>query len=128
MDRRGAIRLVGLALTGGCLSESHATGPRNPPTAASDGPPTATRKSLRVTDLDVEEAEDGSLKLLATVENGTGTAETRTLRATATVGDESYVETRRVTVAGESENVVPVTFDVTYDAFTGNGSVNVDIV
>lgn len=127
MDRRGAIRLVGLALTGGCLSTPSATGPRNPPTASGDGPPTDGGSDVSVTNLDVEEAEDGSLKLLATVVNEGETAQTRTLRAKASVGEESYVETREVRVAAGSETEVAVTFDVTYDEFTGNGSVSVDL-
>ncbi|MFB6068896.1 MAG: hypothetical protein ABEJ90_03110 [Halobacterium sp.] len=127
MDRRGVVRLLGLALTGGCLSTPSATGPRNPPTASGDGPPTSDRNPLSVSNLDVEEAEDGSLQLLATVGNEGKTAATRTLQATATVGDETYVETREVRVAAGSEKVVTVTFDVTYDAFTGDGSVNVEL-
>ncbi|MFC6988803.1 hypothetical protein ACFQJD_08895 [Haloplanus sp. GCM10025708] len=127
MDRRGAIRLVGLALTGGCLSTPSATGPRNPPTASESTPPPTDRTTVRVSNLDVEEAADGALKLLATVVNEGETAQTRTLRANATIGEESYVETRSVRVEGDSEKEVAVTFDVTYDAFTGNGSVNVEL-
>ncbi len=78
---------------------------------------------MSVADLGVEEAEDGHLRVLATVVNPTGTERTGTLRVRVTVGDDATERSREVTVPADGERSVTLAFEtVAYDDFTGDGS------
>ncbi|WP_049936539.1 hypothetical protein [Haloplanus natans] len=122
MKRRRLLAL-GIALLGGCSDLPGATGPRTPPTPSE--PTAAPTRSLRVTDLAVEEAEDGHLRVVATVRNETTTQRTRTLRIRVRAGDMRTEKRQTVTVAANTERGVVFDFiDVAYDDFSGNGSLN----
>lgn len=123
MDRRTVLHLAGLTLVAGCSSNPpRATGPRTPPTPSE---PTATEAdTLRVTDQDVEAADDGHLRVLVTVTNRSGAERTGTLVVRVTVGGTAAERRRDVTVAGGDDLEVPVAFeDIAFEDFSGNGSV-----
>jgi len=122
MKRRRALAL-GIALLGGCSNLPGATGPRTPPTPSERT--ASPDRSLSVADLDVEKADDGHLRVLATVRNRSGTERTRTLRIRILAGDTRTEQRRDVTVAGDTEREVVFDFeDVAYDDFSGDGSLS----
>jgi hypothetical protein len=122
MKRRRLLALS-VALLGGCSNLPGASGPRTPPTPSE--PTAAPTRSLQVTDLDVEEADDGYLRVIATVRNGTSAQRTRTLRIRVRAGEVRTEQQRDVTVAGGAQRDVVFDFtDVQYEDFSGNGSLN----
>jgi len=122
MKRRRLLALS-VALLGGCSNLPSASGPRTPPTPSE--PTAAPTRSLQVTDLDVEEANDGYLRVVATVRNGTNAQRTRTLRIRVRAGEVRTEQQRDVTVAGGAQRDVVFDFtDVRYEDFSGNGSLN----
>jgi len=126
MHRRRVLAIA-VTLLSGCSNLPRATGPRTPPTPSE--PTAAPQRSLRVTDLDVEEAEDGHLRVLATVQNPTGAQRTRTLRIRVRAGTIRTEQQQQVTVAANTEREVAFEFeDVAYDDFSGNGSLNTNWV
>jgi type 1 fimbria pilin len=135
MDRRGVLSLVGalLAAAAGCSADSRprASGPRTPPSPGE--PPTeggdGGNTSMRVSDLDVEAADDGHLRVLATVTNPTATERTRSLRVRVTIDETTTERRREVTVpAGEKQEVAVEFGDVAYDDFSGNGTLQSALV
>ncbi len=122
MKRRRLLALT-VALLGGCSDLPGATGPRTPPTPSE--PTAAPTRSLRVTDLGVEEADGGHLRVIATVRNGTDAQRTRTLRIRVRAGEARTERRRDVTVAGGAQRDIVFDFiDVQYGDFSGNGSLN----
>jgi hypothetical protein len=122
MRRRRLLALT-VTLLGGCSNLPDASGPRTPPTPSE--PTAAPTRSLQVSDLDVEAADDGHLQVIATVRNGTNARRTRTLRIRVRAGDVRTEQQRDVTVAGGAQADVVFDFtDVQYDDFSGNGSLN----
>mgnify|MGYP000044191140 CR=1 FL=1 len=122
MHRRRLLALA-LPLLGGCSNLPNPSGPRTPPTPSE---PTAPRnRSLGVTDLDVEAADDGHLQVLATVTNPSNAERTRTLRVRVRTGDVRSEQQRQVSVGGGKTRTVTFEFeDIPYDDFSGDGSLN----
>jgi hypothetical protein len=84
---------------------------------------------MGVTDLRVEEADDGHLRVHATVVNRTDAERTGTVRIRVSIDGERTERTREVTVAGGGERSVTLDFEtVPYEAFSGNGSLQSAIV
>ncbi|AZH25383.1 putative periplasmic lipoprotein [Haloplanus aerogenes] len=126
MHRRRVLAIA-VTLLSGCSNLPRATGPRTPPTPSE--PTAAPQRSLRVTSLDVEEADDGHLRVLATVQNPTNAQRTRTLRIRVRAGETRTEQQQQVTVAANTEQEVAFDFaDVAYDDFSGNGSLNTNWV
>jgi len=122
MDRRRVLALLGLALSPGCATPG-ATGPRTPPTPGERSPAAGESGELRITDQGFEAGDDGHLRVLATVQNLTGTERTRTLVAAVTVEGTTTEQRREVTVPADADREVAVDFEtVAYDDFTGGGS------
>lgn len=122
MHRRRVLALV-VALLGGCSDLQRASGPRTPPTPSEQT--AAPSRSLSVSNLAVVEAEDGHLRVVATVRNRTDAQRTRTLRIRVNVGDTRTEQQQAVTVAVNGERDVSFDFSgVAYDDFSGNGSLN----
>ena len=122
MKRRRLLALS-VALLGGCSDLPGASGPRTPPTPSE--PTAVPGRSLQVSNLAVEEADDGHLQVVATVRNGTGVQQTRTLRIRVRAGDILTEQQQQVTVAANAERDVVFDFtDVRYEDFSGNGSLN----
>jgi hypothetical protein len=122
MERRRLLALT-VALLGGCSDLPGATGPRTPPTPSE--PTAAPTRSLQVTNLSVEEADDGHLRVVATVRNGTNAQRTRTLRIRVQAGEIRTEQQRDVTVPGGTQQDVVFDFaDVQYEDFSGSGSLN----
>ncbi|AXG10270.1 transcriptional initiation protein Tat [Haloplanus rubicundus] len=122
MERRRLLALT-VALLGGCSDLPGATGPRTPPTPSE--PTAAPTRSLQVTNLAVEEADDGHLRVVATVRNGTNAQRTRRLRIRVRAGEIRTEQQRDVTVPGGTQQDVVFDFaDVQYEDFSGNGSLN----
>jgi hypothetical protein len=124
MDRRRAIAVLGAVLFGGCTgSRSRATGPRTPPTPGDRRTTSDGAGSMGVFDLDVEAADDGHLRVHATVANRTDRDRTRTLVLRVTIDGTVTERTREVTVPANDESRVTVDFEtVAYESFSGNGS------
>lgn len=126
MHRRRVLAIA-VTLLSGCSNLPRATGPRTPPTPSE--PTAAPQRSLRVTSLDVKEADDGHLRVLATVQNPTSAQRTRTLRIRVKAGETRTEQQQQVTVAANTEQEVAFDFtDVAYDDFSGNGSLNTNWV
>ena len=80
-------------------------------------------------DLDFEAADDGHLRVLATVTNPTNAQRTRTLRVRVRAENSRTEREQQVTVGGNAEREVAFEFtDVAYDDFSGNGSLNTNWV
>jgi len=128
MDRRRALALLGLALSAGC-SSTPATGPRTPPTPSEPTAAPGDGESMGVTDLRVEEAETGHLRVHATVVNRGDTERTGTVRIRVSIEEERTERTREVTVPGGGERTVTFDFEsVAYEDFSGNGSLQSSLV
>lgn len=128
MDRRAVIRLSALSVAGvgGCLSNAPGkTGPRNPPHETTRE--TAGQSAVRVAEVGTEAADGGRLRVVGTVENGTGQAVARTVLVTATVEGRSYEAETDVTVEAESTAEFAVQFDTSYEAFNRSGSLHVEL-
>jgi hypothetical protein len=126
MHRRRVLALA-VTLLGGCSNLPRATGPRTPPTPSE--PTAAPQRSLSVRNLRVEAADDGHLRVFATVANGSASRRTRTLRIRVRAGTTRTEREQQVTVPGNAEREVVFEFeDVAYDDFSGNGSLNTNWV
>ncbi len=128
MKRREVLAAASLAFTGCLGSAADATGPRAPPTASAGGRGTSTpRPDLYLASFDVEEAEDGDVRVVGTVANRSDVRRTGTVEATLTVGDETYTDATAVTVDAGGESQFAVPFDVAYETFSGRGDLNVRV-
>lgn len=128
MQRRGVLALVPLALAGCVTSARDESGPRNPPTTPEGGAPAEDEPSrqLRIVGSELTEAEDGSLVLVVIVENAADGRRTGTLVGTAAVDDTEYEASTEVSLPGNTEAEFELVFDVSYDEWTGNGSLTFD--
>lgn len=128
MYRRGALRalaaVVPVALAGCAAGLPNATGPRRPPEP--DGPPPSGETVVEVVDVDVREAPDGDLRVVARVRNRGGRETTRDVVATATLDGDERVRSAEVDLAADAETDVTLDFEFEYTAFVdGNGGVSV---
>ncbi|MFB6096426.1 MAG: transcriptional initiation protein Tat [Haloferacaceae archaeon] len=127
MKRRAVIASVALGLSSGCLgSLPRATGPRKPPEAPT-GQSRAPGSSLSIETWDYGEADDGSLRVFGTVRNSGGAEATATVAATAKAGEEEATQTVDVTVPAGGTTEFAIVFDLTYEAFSKNGSIDLDL-
>lgn len=84
---------------------------------------------MTVSDLDVEEAEGGHLRVVATVTNRTDAERTRTLRVRVTVDGTQTERSQEVTVPAGGEREVTLAFEsVAYDDFSASGSLSSRLV
>lgn len=130
MHRRALLAALAAAggTTGlaGCTGDlPRATGPRRPP--ASPAPPPTDGAAVSATDIDVEPADDGSLRVLATVENRGSEPASREVVVTVTLDDREFVRSTVVRVGAGATREVGLGFDLTFDAFSADGSVTVDL-
>jgi hypothetical protein len=122
----GLAAAAGATGLAGCTGDlPRATGPRRPP--ASPGPPPTEGAAVSVTDIDVEPADDGSLTVLATVENRGNEPATREVVATVTLDDAELVRSTTVGIGAGATREVGLGFDLSFDAFSADGSVSVDL-
>ncbi|MFB6107403.1 MAG: hypothetical protein ABEJ82_01020 [Haloplanus sp.] len=132
MDRRAVLRRLGLtvALGAGCSDLPHATGPRTPPPPGdpSSGSGGSASNPVSVTDLGVGKDDGGALQVDVAVTNRAASEQTRTLRVWVVVDDRRSERSLSVTVPAGETTETTVTFeDVTYDEFSGSGTVNARI-
>lgn len=128
MRRRAVVRALAalpFALAGCAGDLPGATGPRRPP--ESPTPPPGGRSDVRVVGIDVAEAPDGGLRVLATVRNDSQRDVTREVVATATLDGEEYVASTEVRVPAGGDVEATIDFDLRYDEYVGQGSVSVDL-
>lgn len=128
MRRRALLGLLAalpLGLAGCTGNLPGATGPRKPPEPSSSPP--GSGPDVHVSHIDVEGAPDGSLRVVATVENRGGRTATRTVSATVTVSGDEHVGSTEVHVGPGATVEATIDFDLPYDAFVGDGSVSVDV-
>lgn len=125
MRRRSFAAAIAAALGGGCLADlPSATGPRSGPTPSSTPGTPGTPAGSSVTDVDVETTDDGRLRVVATVRNRGSTARTARVVVTVTVDGETSSRETTVSVPAEETATASVAFDVTFDEFSGDGSVS----
>ncbi len=128
MDRRRLVRSLPLALLTGCLADPpRGTGPRNPPTEA-ETVSNRSKRPVRVATFDIEEADDGSLRVVGEVRNDRAVEKHATVRAVATVdGSRTSAETTLRIPPGE-RRPFELTLGVSYDAFSSGGNLDVGVV
>ncbi|UIO98951.1 hypothetical protein Hbl1158_10430 [Halobaculum sp. CBA1158] len=132
MNRRGLLGSLGrLAALGGAATLAGCTSPTEP-----SGPATAPRSpeatdsgadGLTVADFGDVEGDDGELIVRVTVENPTGERRSGTVVVTATAGDEEDTASADATVDPGSRVEVDVSTSLSYDAFTRDGSLRVEV-
>jgi hypothetical protein len=124
--RRLLSALAALPVLGaGCLSGlPTATGPRSAPEP--EGTP-GQQTGVVVSDVDVDEGEEGQLLVVATLRNRGDDPTEATVAVTLTLGDEETVGEKTVEVPGRSSVETTVEFGATFDEFTGDGSVSARI-
>jgi hypothetical protein len=124
VQRRQLLSLTVVAL-GGCVSASGGSGPRNPPTTPEGGEPVGDTRTLRIAGGAPREGDDGALVLVISVENTADGRRSDTLVGRATVesedGTTEYEASREVSLDGGATADVELVFDVSYEAWSGNG-------
>lgn len=133
MDRRTALGVAAgslAALLGGCLgSAPGATGPRNPPDAPADDPRrTAALPALGVDTFDFESTDAGDLRVFGTVRNRSDVERRVTVAVTVGLDDEEVRRETSLAVPAGATAEWSVTFEVSYERFTKNGDLSVDLV
>ncbi|SHH25614.1 hypothetical protein [Halobaculum gomorrense] len=120
----------GVAALAGCADPAEPSGPLTPPRS-----PEATAgagEGLVVTDFADVEGDDGDLLVRVTVENRGAERRTGTVIVTASVtveGEESEeTVSEEVTVASGERTEVTVATSLSFDRFSRNGSMRVEIV
>ena len=125
MKRRRFLPLAAVTLAG-CLGARDESGPRTPPLTPEGGPPPEDGRDLDIVNAVPDEAEDGSLIFVITVENTASSSRSDTLVGVATVdgedGETEYEASREVSLEGGSEAEFDLVFDVAYETWAGNGS------
>lgn len=127
MKRRALLSTLALGLSGGCLGAlPRPTGPRGPPEEpASD--PREPRQSFSIETWDFGETESGLLRVFGTVRNTSDASATTTVTATVSIEGDTDTKTVEVTVSAESTAHFGMVFEVEYDRFASNGSLNIDL-
>lgn len=83
---------------------------------------------VEVVGIDVDEAPDGDVRVIATVENRGDEPTTRDVVATATLDGNERVRSVEVRLAADSETEATIDFDFEFAQFVdGDGSVTVDV-
>jgi hypothetical protein len=116
---------AGMALTG-CLGQARdESGPRRPPGSPRDGRDAAeSERELVIRDADILEADDGTLRLVITVENTSGVRQSDTLVGIATVDGTDYRVSREVALDADSEAEYTLDFEVDYQAWSAKGDLS----
>lgn len=129
MNRRRALAaLASLAVGAGCTENARApSGPRNPPIGGEEGPSEEERAALYVASYDFAEGDDGNLVAPVTVGNRADEDRDGRVVAKATAQDDDYTETVDVTVPASSEMNLTVGFDLPFDEFARDGTLEVSV-
>ncbi|MFC7203491.1 transcriptional initiation protein Tat [Haloferax namakaokahaiae] len=130
MERRRLLGLVAVGLSTGCLgSLPSADGPRNPPEAPAGAPrQTPAVPDVRISTFDIEETEDGRLRVVGEVVNDAASERTANVRIRVVVGGEESVQTLEISIpAGETEPFEAV-FETTFEEFSKGGDLDVSLV
>ncbi|ELZ98825.1 hypothetical protein C440_00675 [Haloferax mucosum ATCC BAA-1512] len=130
MERRRFLGVVAVGLSSGCLSGlPGATGPRNPPEAPAGKPrETPEVPPVRVSAVDFEATEDGRVRVFGDIVNDAESERVVTVEIRIEIKDEESVKTQEVTVPSGGKTPFETVFDVSYNAFTRNGNLNVSIL
>lgn len=125
VKRRALLGLLAAASAGCSGSVPGATGPRTPP------PPgertTARPDGVSVESWDFEETDGGALRVFGTLRNPGDSRRTATVVVTVTVAGEDHTRRSEVTVPAGGTAEFGVAFDVRYEAFTRDGSINLEL-
>ena len=126
MKRRGLlIGLAGLAGGAGCTETVRPSGPRTPPRSPE---PTSTPASgLVVVDLIDEQDDAGNLLVRVTVENQGDASQSGTVVVDVRAGETETTVSRSVTLDPGERTEVALSTEIEYDAFAGDGSLQVDV-
>lgn len=128
MKRRTLLRAFALALPSGCLgSLSRPTGPRGPP-RPSAGEPRTPERVLSIEAWDFGETDEGTLRVFGTVKNAGDAPASATVVSTVTVDGEEETKSVDVRVSAGDTAEFELVFEVSYEAFTGNGSIDLHLV
>ena len=130
MHRRALLRAAGPALAlgvAGCLADAPGrTGPRTPPRSPEGGPPDDD-PSVRVDSDDVEETDDGTLRVFGELVSGADAERRVTLYARVTTPNDTYERSKTVTVPANDRVTFEFVFDVEFDEFARDGVVLVEL-
>lgn len=126
VKRRRVVGLFALVLATGCVDRwPRPTGPRGAPEAPEQRPRDAD--AVRIDSWDFGETESGRLRVFGTVQNGGDTTAEATVKAVVYAGDERYEQTKTVTVPAGETAEFDIEFDVRYETFLGDGSIDLDL-
>ena len=128
----GRLAAVGVAALAGCgsVGATGRDGPRPPEAPEGSGPSGGaggSDRSLAVGGIDYRADDAGNLVVVVTVENGDGQSRSGTLTTTVTLGGEKLTESTDVTVEADDSEAVEIPFEVSFDDFEQDGSININL-
>jgi hypothetical protein len=119
------VGLVGVGSLAGCTEGSGPTGPRAPPESPT---PTATPTSgIVIETWDIKNGTDGSLIVPITLENTGDREGSRGVILDVSVGNETYNRKQTVTLDSGETKTVEIEFEVTFQSFLKDGSLNLEL-
>lgn len=130
MERRRLLGLVAVGLSTGCLgSLPRANGPRNPPNAPAGEPrQTPEIPSVRIATFDIDETEDGRLRVFGEIVNDAASVRTATVRIRVVADGDESIQTVEVEVQSGETAPFEAEFDTTFEAFAKKGDLDVSLV
>lgn len=127
VKRRALLQVLALGLSSGCLGALPGpTGPRNPPEAPA-GQSRTPKRVLSIETWDSGETDEGTLRVFGTIRNTGDASASATVASTVAVDEKKQTKTTDVSVSAGETAEFELVFDVSYEAFTGNGSINLHL-
>jgi hypothetical protein len=127
VKRRPVLGLIAASLSAGCVGVwPQPTGPRGPPEEPEGQP--REQSALRIDTWDFGENDAGLLRVFGTIQNNGDAAAQATVEAVVRAGEQRYERTTTVAVPAGATAEFTIGFDVEYDAFVGNGSLDLQLV
>ncbi|WP_396612562.1 transcriptional initiation protein Tat [Haloferax sp. S1W] len=129
MERRRFLGLAAVGLSSGCLSNlPDATGPRTPPNPpAGEERYTPETPPVRIATFDVEETDDGRLRVVGEVVNDSETERVATVKVRVKAGETESTRTVGVTIPSGETVPFSVEFEIAFDTFAKGGDVDVTL-
>jgi hypothetical protein len=126
VKRRAVLTTLVFGLAGCSGPLPRPSGPRGPPEEP-EGEPRQPERVLDIETWDFGETEAGRLRVFGEVRNDGGSDATATVTATVGVGEETYTGSDEVTVESGATAGFDIVFEVAYEEFSRNGSIDLNI-
>jgi hypothetical protein len=127
VKRRTVLGLLAASLSAGCVGAwPQPTGPRGPPEEPEGQP--QEQSALRIDTWDFGENDAGLLRVFGTVQNNGDALARGTVEAVVRAGEQRYERTTNVDVPAGATVEFNIEFDVEYDSFVGNGSLDLQLL